>query len=160
MPNPNFSNLIKPLLMIEIFLLLPFEIVWFLGVNNVEIGLLAILFSIFISVFDTVFLVDSIYNLVIGMFGLRPRSIAKNRKNHFLITPPTKYYKFVLLICAHNEDAVIGNSLQEMIKANYPVSRLRIVVVCDNCTDNTYNSAMKLQSFIQKVLLFWKDTIQ
>ncbi len=46
-------------------------------------------------------------------------------------------HKVGIIICARNESAVIGMTLQKMLEQNYPKDKYEIIVVADNCTDNT-----------------------
>jgi len=48
-----------------------------------------------------------------------------------------KKHKFMAIIPAHNEEAVIGNLLESLNAQNYPKELLDIYVIADNCTDNT-----------------------
>jgi len=66
---------------------------------------------------------------IIGMFFTR--EFPKAKKNH----------KYAILIAARNEEKVIGNLLDSIKKQDYPKDLLTVFVVCDNCTDNTYQVA-------------------
>jgi cellulose synthase/poly-beta-1,6-N-acetylglucosamine synthase-like glycosyltransferase len=52
-------------------------------------------------------------------------------------TPAVPQTDFLLLIPAHNEQALLPNLLASIDRLNYPASRFRAVVVADNCTDRT-----------------------
>ena len=52
-------------------------------------------------------------------------------------------HKYAVVICAHNEDKVIGNLLDSLNKQDYPRELFDIFVVCHNCTDNTQAIALK-----------------
>lgn len=45
--------------------------------------------------------------------------------------------KYAVLICARNEEKVIGNLLESIKLQNYPHDWLKIFVIADNCSDNT-----------------------
>lgn len=45
--------------------------------------------------------------------------------------------RFALLVPAHNEAAIIGGSLATMRRQHYPPARFDVVVIADNCTDDT-----------------------
>ena len=52
--------------------------------------------------------------------------------------PPAKsFHRFAVLIPAHNEEKVVGNLLESLIKQNYPQNYFDIYVSCDNCQDKT-----------------------
>jgi cellulose synthase/poly-beta-1,6-N-acetylglucosamine synthase-like glycosyltransferase len=51
--------------------------------------------------------------------------------------------RFLILVAAHNEEAVIGEAVANILSADYPPHSRRVVVVCDNCTDRTAAVAAK-----------------
>ena len=48
-----------------------------------------------------------------------------------------KQHRFMAIIPAHNEAAVVGNLIESLKKQNYPKDLYDIYVIADNCTDNT-----------------------
>ena len=48
-----------------------------------------------------------------------------------------KNHKFLAIIPAHNEEAVVGNLIESLQKQNYPKNKYDIIVIADNCTDKT-----------------------
>lgn len=44
---------------------------------------------------------------------------------------------FAIVICAHNEEAVVGQLVENLHMLDYPKERYDIYVVADNCTDST-----------------------
>ncbi len=51
--------------------------------------------------------------------------------------PPDGWPELTLLLCALNEERVIGSKLENAVGLDYPPDRLRVVVVNDGSTDNT-----------------------
>ncbi len=53
--------------------------------------------------------------------------------------PPrsTRTLRFDVIVPAHNESAVIARTLASLKKIDWPADRYRMVVVADNCTDDT-----------------------
>lgn len=45
--------------------------------------------------------------------------------------------RFAILIPAHNEEAVLGETLQSLLSARYPCHLMHTLVIADNCTDDT-----------------------
>ncbi|MCL2859747.1 MAG: glycosyltransferase family 2 protein [Oscillospiraceae bacterium] len=54
-----------------------------------------------------------------------------------------KEHKFMAVIPAHNESAVIESLIESLKQQNYPKELLDIYVIADNCTDNTAEVARK-----------------
>ena len=48
-----------------------------------------------------------------------------------------KLHKFAFIIAARNEQAVIGNLINSIKQQNYPAELINVIVVADNCTDDT-----------------------
>lgn len=48
-----------------------------------------------------------------------------------------KFHKYGIIIPARNEETVIGNLIDSIKNQDYPMEKLTIFVVADNCTDNT-----------------------
>lgn len=46
-----------------------------------------------------------------------------------------------LIVPAHNEEAVIAAKIQNVAALDYPRDKLRVIIVCDGCTDATVNIA-------------------
>ena len=49
--------------------------------------------------------------------------------------------RFAIVVPAHDEEAVIGDTLQAMADLDYPTERYRVHVVADHCTDRTVEIA-------------------
>lgn len=45
--------------------------------------------------------------------------------------------RFVVVIPAHNEGALIGETVRSILACNYPAAMRHVVVIADNCTDDT-----------------------
>lgn len=46
-------------------------------------------------------------------------------------------HKYAYLICAHDEEKVIGNLIESIFAQNYPRELMRVFVCADNCSDQT-----------------------
>lgn len=69
------------------------------------------------------------YNLIISMSALikfKDKPLKINKK-----------HKFMAIIPAHNEEAVVVNLIKSLKAQDYPKELLDIYVIADNCTDNT-----------------------
>ena len=63
--------------------------------------------------------------------------IGEKRKKKQPEYEPKKLHRFAFIIAARNENAVIGNLIKSIKAQNYPSELIDVVVVADNCTDNT-----------------------
>lgn len=59
-----------------------------------------------------------------------------------------KENRFMAIIPAHNEAAVVGNLIESLKKQNYPKDLYDIYVIADNCTDNTAEIARKAGAIV------------
>ena len=57
------------------------------------------------------------------------------RRHEDKITTPSK--RFAVLVAAHNEHAVIGQLVDNLLDLNYPKDLYDIYVIADNCSDDT-----------------------
>ncbi|MCR4709441.1 MAG: glycosyltransferase family 2 protein [Clostridiales bacterium] len=76
--------------------------------------------------------VFSLYFLVMCLF-FRKKSAPRT---HF-----EPKLKFVCLVAARNEEAVIGNLVRSLKEQNYPPELIEVCVIPNNCTDNTAGAA-------------------
>ena len=59
-----------------------------------------------------------------------------------------KEHRFMAIIPAHNEEAVIGNLIESLKNQNYNKDLYDIYVIADNCTDNTAKVSRKLGAIV------------
>lgn len=62
--------------------------------------------------------------------------IGEKKKKHFN-EDAKNLHKFAFIIAARNENAVIGNLIDSIKQQRYPAELIDVIVVADNCTDNT-----------------------
>lgn len=85
-------------------------------------------FDIIMVPVQVVIFLFTVYYFLIGFNGLwrrREAKVAEARKT------------FAVLVCAHNEQNVIGNLLDNLRALDYPDALYDICVIADNCTDAT-----------------------
>jgi cellulose synthase/poly-beta-1,6-N-acetylglucosamine synthase-like glycosyltransferase len=88
----------------------------------------------FLLVVQALAAVIGVYQIFLSFFGWYRR---KERITH----KPTK--SFALLVAAHNEEAVVGALIENLLKMDYPRGLFDVFVICDNCTDGTTNVVRK-----------------
>jgi len=79
------------------------------------------------GIFAACYLYQFIY-IFIGLFEKHDKSFP---------VKSDKLNKFGVIVCARNEEAVIGQLLESIKKQDYPAELIKIFLVADNCTDNT-----------------------
>lgn len=98
-------------------------------------------------------IMDIIFWIMLGLFGLIILLIlfimgfqflfiifAPIKPKHF--KKNNKYNRFAIIIPAHNEEVVIGDTVKYLLnKLNYPRDKYDVFVCADNCTDNTFDIA-------------------
>ncbi|MBC5647405.1 glycosyltransferase family 2 protein [Christensenella tenuis] len=80
----------------------------------------------------------SIYSAPI-MIWMVITTLAGLAKPRALVPKDSRQYRFAVLVCARNEERVIGNLIDSLKKQDY--SNYHIFVVADNCTDHTAHVA-------------------
>lgn len=63
----------------------------------------------------------------------------KKHEHHKQIT--LYNHRFAIIICAHNEENVIGSILESLREQTYDTANWQVYVIADRCTDNTANIA-------------------
>ena len=70
-----------------------------------------------------------LYQLIVSicsLIKLKDKPILENKQN-----------RFMAIIPAHNEAAVVANLVESLKNQDYPKDKYDIYVIADNCTDNT-----------------------
>jgi hypothetical protein len=57
--------------------------------------------------------------------------------------PPERLPRFGLIVCARNEEAVIGRIVRDLLNLDYPSELREVLVVAHNCTDGTASAAAR-----------------
>lgn len=65
-----------------------------------------------------------------------------------------KFPRVSVIIPAHNEEKIIGKTIESVLSLDYPKQKLEVIVVDDGSTDNTYKTAKKYES--KRVRIFRK----
>lgn len=79
-------------------------------------------------------IVGSVFFLIYAyQFYFIPVSIFRKK----ITFPDADPKRYAILICARNEENVIGKLIDSIHKQNYPADKIDIFVLADNCTDDT-----------------------
>ena len=82
-----------------------------------------------------VYIVLTIFYCYQGIYVIIALLGKKKKKNYN--TEAKTLHKYAFIIAARNENAVIGNLIDSIKNQNYPSELIDVIVVADNCTDNT-----------------------
>ncbi len=91
--------------------------------------------------------ISLIFQLIVSLFGFR-----KQTQDY---QPHEPKMRFLVLIPAHNEEAVISGIIKNMQRMDYPKELYDFYVLADNCTDRTAELSRELGA---KVLEFHKES--
>nr|WP_275446175.1 glycosyltransferase [Paenibacillus sp. ACRSA] len=95
------------------------------------------IFSIWIAVFESILIMTGAI-----------RFIHKQEKIGVHIPKDMDHYPTVtVMVPAHNEGLVIVATVEHILQMNYPEEKVQVIVIADNCTDDT---AAKLHAFLSK----------
>ena len=85
----------------------------------------------------TIFWLYQLIVSVCSLVKLKDKPIIEKKEN-----------RFMAIIPAHNEESVIKNLVESLIKQNYPKNLYDIYVIADNCTDKTAQIAEKAGAIV------------
>lgn len=57
-----------------------------------------------------------------------------------------RYPKVTLVVPAHNEELVIQDTVKSILRLNYPIDKVELLVYADNCNDHTADRVRELKS--------------
>ena len=101
----------------------------FLGILSTILNVIAMIFVVVVAVISIYCLVIELYSVFLSLFGYK-----KAEKDYEAHDPEAR---FLILVAAHNEEQVIGSTLENLLKIDYPEHLYDLVVVNDNSTDRT-----------------------
>lgn len=104
------------------------------------------LFAIIILMFNALLVTSALYLAVLVLAAWRnPR-----RKDLFSVKPPRSQspMSFIILIPAHDEEMMIAETIRRVNALNYPHDKFELVVIADNCDDDTAKICRDSQCFI------------
>lgn len=79
-----------------------------------------------------------VWQFVVGVFGLFP-----DRKKARPAPEAPPFHRFAVVVCARNEEAVIGALLDSLKAQDYPAEYMDVYVAADNCSDDTAGEARR-----------------
>ena len=85
-----------------------------------------------------------IWCIIIAILGLlqgEKKSACSSEKNTASNDKAENFSRFAVVICAHDEENVIGNLLENLQSQNYPAEKFHVFVLADHCKDGTVKKA-------------------
>ncbi len=98
-------------------------------------------FDIIMVPLQIIIFMFTIYFFVIGFCGMW------RKKENKILTPEKK---IAVIVAAHNEEAVIGQLVENLNALDYPKELYDIYVIADNCSDNTAKVAADAGAIVCK----------
>lgn len=92
------------------------------------------IFKIIYYLLFSLTLLVGIYYFVTSLWTFKKKTIKSNSN---------KYHKFGVLVACRNEERVIGNLIESLNLQNYPKELYDIIIIPNNCTDNTRDVALE-----------------
>ena len=62
--------------------------------------------------------------------------------------PPATLPRFALMVCARNEERVVGGILETLLRQDYPTALFDVFLVAHNCTDGTAAIGQRLGAWV------------
>jgi poly-beta-1,6-N-acetyl-D-glucosamine synthase len=78
-----------------------------------------------------------LYTYVLYPVGLYGAQRVIRKRVTTALTPPVEWPSVSLVVCAYNEEKVIGDKLRNALSLDYPREKLEIIVASDGSTDRT-----------------------
>lgn len=88
---------------------------------------------IFLAIIEIFFILIGLYIFFMFILGI----FQKNNRKEII----NKIPKFAILIAARNEEKVIGDTVKQLKKQNYDSNDFEVIVIPNNCNDNTEKCA-------------------
>ena len=85
-----------------------------------------------------------IWCIIIAFLGLlqgEKKSAGSSEKNTASNDKAENFSRFAVVSCAHDEENVIGNLLENLQSQNYPAEKFHVFVLADHCKDGTVKKA-------------------
>ena len=97
----------------------------------------------FLAISTLVSIWFSLLTSLITLYGAIHFWITHSKKT-ISIMPLKRYPRITIVVPAHNEEVVIANTTQGILKLNYPASKVEILLYADNCQDHTADEMRKI----------------
>lgn len=100
--------------------------------SEIAAHIAAFSYSVVVLLDQAFLLLVGTYQIGVAMFGFLPMPRHDEPLGESGVPK-----RFLCLTAAHNEQVVIGPHVENMLRMNYPADFFRVIVIADNCSDNT-----------------------
>ena len=97
---------------------------------------------LFWSGFAAIFHSYVVYPWLVGRLARRKQA---NQQTFSPADPPGEWPYLVVVMAAHNEEAVLPGALRSLFAAEYPPERFEVHIAADNCADRTHDIVREMQ---------------
>ncbi|MBD7967701.1 glycosyltransferase family 2 protein [Paenibacillus gallinarum] len=88
----------------------------------------------------------SVFISILMMIGAQRFIIRQSKKELVIPSISEQAPKVTVMVPAHNEELVIQMTVEHILRMNYPHDKLQVIVIADNCTDNTAKKLYDLRN--------------
>ncbi|MEF3354171.1 glycosyltransferase [Paenibacillus sp. GYB006] len=88
----------------------------------------------------------SVFISILMMIGAQRFIIRQSKKELIIPSISEQAPKVTVMVPAHNEERVITMTVEHILRMNYPQDKIQLIVIADNCTDNTAKKLYALKN--------------
>lgn len=88
----------------------------------------------------------SVFISILMMIGAQRFIIRQSKKELVIPSISEQAPKVTVMVPAHNEERVITMTVEHILRMNYPQDKIQLIVIADNCTDNTAKKLYELKN--------------
>lgn len=100
----------------------------------------------FILLFSIISIWIAVTEAIVIMIGAI-RFMRRQNNTKIVFPKSMEHYPTVtVLVPAHNEDVVVGITAEHILRLNYPEDKVQIIIIADNCTDQTAAKLKEIQA--------------
>ncbi len=92
-----------------------------------------------------VYFIAAFFSLYSLYYVLLFYASVRKKRGFTALEPSKSRVRFLVLVPAHNEEAVISEICSDLLNQKYPGDLFRVIVIADNCCDSTAQKARKME---------------
>lgn len=99
-----------------------------------------------------VYSITGFFSIYSVYYGLLFYASVRKKRSLSAVDPSKSRTKFLVLVPAHNEEAVISEICSDLLNQKYPGNLFRVIVIADNCCDSTARRVREMECGRLKVV--------